>query len=83
MQQNNITQRVIAIIIETLGVDADEVKPESNIKDDLGADSLDKMGLIMELEKEFCITIPDEATESLVTVQQAITLVEERCGGKA
>lgn len=83
MQQNNITQRVIAIIIEKLGVDADEVKMESSIKDDLGADSLDVIELIMAFESEFCITIPDEAYDTLETVQQAITLVEERCGGKA
>jgi len=81
MQQNNIEARVISLIVEKLGVDADEVKPETNIKDDLGADSLDVIELVMAMESEFSITIPDEAYDNLETVQQAITLVEERCGG--
>ena len=79
--QNNIASRVIGIIIEKLDLSSEEVKPEYLIKDDLGADSLDLIEIIMEFEKEFCITIPDEDCEGDITVQQAITLVEERCGG--
>lgn len=82
MQQNNITARVIKSITEKLCLDPDEVKPEYFIMDDLGADSLDLIEVIMDLEKEFCISIPDELCEGDKTVQQAITLVEERCGGK-
>jgi len=82
MQQNNITPRVISIIVDKLGLDADEVKQGHFIKDDLGADSLDFIEIIMALEQEFLITIPDEDCEGDKTVQEAITLVEERCGGK-
>jgi len=82
MQQNNIPSRVIKSITEKLCLDPDEVELQNFIMDDLGADSLDLIEVIMDLEKEFCITIPDELCEGDMTIQQAIALVEERCGGK-
>lgn len=60
MQQQNIEQRVIKVIADKLCLDAEEVKPEQFIKDDLGADSLDFIEIIMEFEMQFSITIPDE-----------------------
>ena len=73
---SDITARVQQIIVEKLGVDASEVKPEATFTNDLGADSLDTVELIMELEKEFDITIPDDQAEKIVTVGDAISYVE-------
>ncbi|MDE7074362.1 MAG: acyl carrier protein [Odoribacter sp.] len=73
---SDITERVQRIIVEKLGVDASEVKPEATFTNDLGADSLDTVELIMELEKEFSITIPDDQAEKIVTVGDAISYVE-------
>ena len=70
---SDITERVQRIIEEKLGVDASEVKPEATFTNDLGADSLDTVELIMELEKEFNITIPDDQAEKIVTVGDALT----------
>lgn len=72
----DITSRVKAIIVDKLGVDATEVTPEATFTNDLGADSLDTVELIMELEKEFNITIPDDQAEKITTVGDAITYVE-------
>ena len=65
-----------AIIVDKLGVDESEVKPEATFTNDLGADSLDTVELIMELEKEFNITIPDDQAEKIATVGDAIAYVE-------
>mgnify|MGYP000646364770 CR=1 FL=1 len=73
---SDITERVQRIIEEKLGVDASEVKPEATFTNDLGADSLDTVELIMELEKEFNITIPDDQAEKITTVGDAISYVE-------
>ena len=73
---SDITERVQRIIEEKLGVDSSEVKPEATFTNDLGADSLDTVELIMELEKEFNITIPDDQAEKIVTVGDAISYVE-------
>ena len=73
---SDITERVQRIIEEKLGVDASEVKPEATFTNDLGADSLDTVELIMELEKEFNITIPDKKKKKIVTVGDAISYVE-------
>ena len=73
---SDITERVQRIIEEKLGVDASEVKPEATFTNDLGADSLDTVELIMELEKEFNITIPDDKAEKIATVGDAISYVE-------
>ena len=69
--------RVIAIIVDKLGVDEGEVTPEASFTNDLGADSLDTVELIMEFEKEFNISIPDDQAENIATVGQAISYLEE------
>ncbi len=68
--------RVIAIIVDKLGVDEEEVTPTASFTDDLGADSLDTVELIMEFEKEFDIQIPDDKAEKIATVGDAITFIE-------
>jgi acyl carrier protein len=73
----DITSRVKAIIVDKLGVDEAELTPEATFTNDLGADSLDTVELIMELEKEFDITIPDDQAEKIATVGDAIAYVEE------
>lgn len=82
MEQKNIEARVILLIIEKLMVDPDTVTMDANLKDDLYADSLDVLELIMELEHEFNISIPDDSVENIDTVKEVITLVEERVSGK-
>ena len=71
-----IIDKVQAIIAEKLSVDAAEVTPEKSFTNDLGADSLDTVELIMEFEKEFGIQIPDEAAEQIATVGDAIKYIE-------
>ncbi len=73
---SDIQNRVKAIIVDKLGVDESEVKPEATFTNDLGADSLDTVELIMELEKEFNITIPDDQAEKIATVGDAIAYLE-------
>ena len=72
-----IAERVKQIIVEKLGVEESEVTPEANFQNDLGADSLDTVELIMEFEKEFNISIPDEQAETITTVGQAIAYLDE------
>ncbi|WP_025738967.1 acyl carrier protein [Salinivibrio socompensis] len=72
---SNIEERVKKIIIEQLGVDEVEVKNEASFVDDLGADSLDTVELVMALEEEFDTEIPDEEAEKITTVQAAIDYV--------
>ena len=74
---SDITSRVKAIIVDKLGVDETEVVPEASFTNDLGADSLDTVELIMEFEKEFDIQIPDDQAENISTVGQAIKYIEE------
>ena len=71
-----IEEKVTSIIVEKLGVDKAEVKPEASFTNDLGADSLDTVELIMEFEKEFGISIPDDQSEKISTVGDAITYIE-------
>ncbi len=73
---SDIASRVKAIIVDKLGVDEGEVQNESSFTNDLGADSLDTVELIMEFEKEFNISIPDDQAENIATVGQAITYLE-------
>ena len=73
---SEVTTKVKAIIVDKLGVDESEVTSEASFTNDLGADSLDTVELIMELEKEFDIQIPDDEAESIATVGDAITFVE-------
>lgn len=73
---SDITARVKAIIIDKLGVDENEVTPEASFTNDLGADSLDTVELIMEFEKEFNIAIPDDQAEKIGSVGDAIAYIE-------
>ena len=73
---SDIATRVKKIIVDKLGVDEAEVTPEASFTNDLGADSLDTVELIMEFEKEFNISIPEQA-ETITTVGQSITYLEE------
>jgi acyl carrier protein len=75
---NDIEATVTSIIVEKLGVDESDVSPEASFTNDLGADSLDTVELIMEFEKEFDLTIPDEEAEKIATVGDAISYLEEK-----
>jgi len=75
---SNIAERVNKIIIDKLGVDEAEVTAEASFTNDLGADSLDTVELIMEFEKEFDLSIPDEQAENIQTVGQAVTYLESQ-----
>jgi acyl carrier protein len=73
-----IFDRVKKIVMEQLEVEADEVKPEANFANDLNADSLDTVELVMALEEEFDIEIPDEAAEQIATVQAAVDYISNK-----
>jgi acyl carrier protein len=73
---SDIASKVKSIIVDKLGVDEKEVTPTASFTNDLGADSLDTVELIMEFEKEFNIAIPDEQAEKIGTVGDAITYIE-------
>ena len=73
---SEIESKVNAIIVDKLGVEASDVKPEASFTNDLGADSLDTVELIMEFEKEFGISIPDDKAETIQTVGDAISYIE-------
>ena len=72
-----IADKVKAIIVDKLSVDEAEVKPEASFANDLGADSLDTVELIMEFDKEFKISMPDDQAEKISTVGDAIAYIEE------
>jgi acyl carrier protein len=74
---SEVVQRVKAIIVDKLGVEESEVTETASFTNDLGADSLDTVELIMEFEKEFNISIPDDQAEKISTVGDAISYVEE------
>lgn len=74
---SEIAEKVKAIIVEKLGVNESEVTPEATFAQDLGADSLDTVELIMEFEKQFGIEIPDDKAEGITTVGDAIKFIEE------
>ncbi|MBP3762980.1 MAG: acyl carrier protein [Bacteroidales bacterium] len=73
---SEIATKVTSIITDKLGVEESQVVPEASFTNDLGADSLDTVELIMELEKEFDLSIPDEEAEKIVTVGDAIAFIE-------
>ncbi|MGH7254677.1 MAG: acyl carrier protein [Nitrospirales bacterium] len=73
-----VEDRIKKIIAEQLGVEEDEVVPEASFVDDLGADSLDTVELVMALEEEFDIEIPDEDAEKILTVGRAIDYIKEK-----
>ena len=76
----DIEQKVKDIIINELGVDAEKVTPEASFVEDLGADSLDTVELVMAFEEEFGMEIPDEEAEQLQTVGDAIRYISEKAG---
>ena len=73
----DLAKRVKELIIEKLSVEESEVTPEASFTNDLGADSLDKVELVMEFEKEFNISIPDDKAEAIVTVGDAVSYLEQ------
>ena len=73
---SEVAEKVNAIIVEKLGVDASQITNEASFTNDLGADSLDTVALIMEFEKEFDISIPDEQAEEIQTVGDAVSYLE-------
>ena len=77
---SDVAERVKKIVIEHLGVDADKVIEGANFIDDLGADSLDTVELVMAFEEEFGVEIPDDAAEKISTVSDAIKYIEENKG---
>ncbi|MEZ5332410.1 MAG: acyl carrier protein [Thermoanaerobaculia bacterium] len=73
----SVADKVKSIIVDQLGVEADEVTPEASFTDDLGADSLDIVELVMAFEEEFDIEIPDEEAEKIGTVQEAVNYISQ------
>ena len=78
---SDVAERVKKIVIEHLGVDADKVVDSANFIDDLGADSLDTVELVMAFEEEFDIEIPDDAAEHIQTVGDAVKFIDEKSAG--
>jgi acyl carrier protein len=83
MSEAEIFDKVKKIVIEQLSVEADNVAPQANFANDLGADSLDTVELVMALEEEFDIEIPDEAAEQITTVQQAVDYISNKTAASA
>ena len=82
MTEEEIVKQVKAIIVDKLGVEESEVTESANFTNDLGADSLDTVELLMEFERVFGIKIPDEETRTIATVKAAIDKVKEKLAGK-
>jgi acyl carrier protein len=78
-----VEQRVIEIVSEQLGVDKEKINTDTSFVNDLGADSLDTVELVMELEEEFDISIPDEAAEKIQKVGEAVAFIESEKGQDA
>ena len=78
---SDVAERVKKIVIEHLGVDADKVIEGANFIDDLGADSLDNVELVMAFEEEFDVEIPDDAAEHIQTVGDAVKFIDEKLAG--
>ena len=77
---SDIAERVKKIVVEHLGVEPDKVTEKANFIDDLGADSLDTVELVMAFEEEFGVEIPDDAAEHIQTVGDAVKFIQERLG---
>ncbi|MEM9683054.1 MAG: acyl carrier protein [Pseudomonadota bacterium] len=77
---SDIAERVKKIVVEHLGVEAEKVNEKASFIDDLGADSLDTVELVMAFEEEFGCEIPDDAAEKILTVKDAISYIEENAG---
>ncbi len=78
MSEETILEKVKSIVAEQLSVEAGEIKPDSNFQNDLSADSLDTVELVMALEEAFDIEIPDEAAEGIATVGDAVKFIQEK-----
>lgn len=76
----SVLERVTDIVSEQLGVDKDKITPDTSFVNDLGADSLDTVELVMELEEEFDVNIPDDAAEKIQTVGQAVEFIDNHAG---
>ena len=76
----SVLERVTDIVSEQLGVDKDKLSADTSFVNDLGADSLDTVELVMELEEEFDINIPDDAAEKIQTVGQAVEIIDQNAG---
>lgn len=74
---SEIKEKVVSIIVDKLGVDASEVREDASFTNDLGADSLDTVELILDFEKEFNVAIPDDQAEKIITVGDAIRYIED------
>ena len=79
--QEEITTRVTALVVDHLGVDAGDVSPTASFIDDLGADSLDIVELVLAFEEEFGVEIPDDAAEKISTVGDAVSYISEHQAG--
>ena len=78
---SDVADRVKKIVVEHLGVEADKVTSDASFIDDLGADSLDTVELVMAFEEEFGVEIPDDAAEKILTVKDAIGFIEKHAAG--
>jgi len=74
----DVYERLKKLIVEQLGVAAEQVKPEAKFQEDLGADSLDVVDLVMKIEEEFGIEVPDEDAQKIVTVKDAVEYIEKK-----
>lgn len=83
MTETEIFDKVQKLVAEQLGVEASEVTPQASFANDLGADSLDTVELVMALEEEFNIEIPDEAAEEIATVQSAVDYINNKVAASA
>ncbi|MEA5516313.1 acyl carrier protein [Nodularia sp. UHCC 0506] len=83
MSQAEIFEKVKKIVVDQLSVDQDKITPQANFANDLGADSLDTVELVMALEEEFDIEIPDEAAEKITTVQEAVDYINDKVAASA
>ncbi|MBH8551698.1 acyl carrier protein [Nostocaceae cyanobacterium CENA357] len=83
MSQTEIFDKVKKIVADQLSVEAETITPQSNFANDLGADSLDTVELVMALEEEFDIEIPDEAAEKITTVQEAVDYINNKVAASA
>ena len=81
MQMEEVMSRLKEIVVDRLNVEEEQIKPEASFVEDLGADSLDIVELIMGIEEEFDIEIPDDAAEHIQTVGDAVKFIQERLGG--
>ncbi len=81
MDRNEVSERLSEVLVSELGLDADKINDEAHFEEDLDVDSLGVVELLMALEDEFDVKIPDEEAESIVTVGQAVNMVHEKLGG--